>query len=269
MTATDIHGCHVARAELQPPAPADDERGEGDERHGLRDDRRSGSSAPLGDAEALHQHGQQPSPTTTPQHEARRAAIRNVYQAPAATAGGHGAVARPRCSGSPSRSTMSHTCGIARSSACSGSSPAEHAAAVRRPCSPPSSAPHERRRAPSTASRRRRTALTHRSGRSTLDAAPGTSRCGQVVAATARPRRDDRLAVGARASRPCRRAGGRRRTGRRRGPRSSSQPRDVRARPGRGGRTGRRSRRARSRRGCCRPGRARCSRSPGGPRCSR
>ena len=40
-------------------------------------------------------------------------------------------------------------------------------------------------------------------------------------------------------------------------------------RRGRGCRSGRRSRRARSRRGCCRPARAGCSRSPGGRRCTR
>ena len=241
MTATDIQSLPRVRPERQRAAPAGDQRRERDQRHGLaKHDVRQ--QAALGDPEPLHERwpgrGRSATPAANP-----TAVTPSVNRHASSTTEPD----RPAAGAAPARrSRLQHGPQVRHGQvvgAAAGSAPRG------RPC---------RRRVAD-----RLVALPEEPGRRRRSA----SRAGHrgTTRRHVGDGRDDVLAVGGAAWPPSRRAAGRWRTGRRRGRLQLGQALEVVARPGRGCRTGRRSRRARSRCACCRPGRARRSRSPCGP----
>ena len=231
----------------QLPAPAGDERRERDQRHGLgEDDVRQ--QAALDDPEPLHEHRQQ-QPDDRAGHEADRGDCASVNRHASSTTSQTGPAAGELRVGRSRRST-SPTCGIDGVVGARQHPDAEDHGAV--------------------GVADRLVALPDSAASTTAPSAPTTSRPRRRHAALMRrPSRDDLLAVGLQ---------GRllgvvlevdARTGRRRAPAARrSRSRWASTGPRMQNRSTTSSGHER-RCACCRPGRARRSRSPGGPRCSR
>ena len=237
ISATDIHGCHGYGPSDSAAAPAGDQRRERDQRHGLA----TGSRTAAGPRSTIRNRcisTASSSPTSAPTQkpdrgDAEREQARVEHHRPDRPAAGQ---LRARRAGAARRARAAWTASSARgrirtpkSTVPSGLPTALYPSHSATPATSASTAP--------TATVQR---LHRGERRDDVLAVRGEGVLLGVVLEVDRELVDAELA-------------------------QLGQPLEVRSRPGRGRRTGRRSRPARSRCACCRPGRARRSRSPGGP----